>query len=159
MSRKDYYKDPNAPKANSIKPATTVIICDQEDRILLERRSDNGKWGIPGGVMEFGESISEAAIREVKEETGLDIAIDYLVGLYTSPDHIIEFPDGEIRQEFSVLFACKLLGGILQVSKESLELQWFSKDEVLSLDMTLSTRSRIEDYLTNSTRPYIKYIK
>jgi|SRR5579875_568739 8-oxo-dGTP pyrophosphatase MutT (NUDIX family) len=68
----------NAPKANSIVPAATIVR-NAEGKILLEQRSDNGRWELPSGVIEIGESISETIVREVKEETGLDIRVDYLV--------------------------------------------------------------------------------
>lgn len=115
-----------------------------------------GNGAFQAEFMEYGESISQAAIREVKEETGLDIEVDYLVGIYTSPEHVIEFDDGEARQEFSVLFACKLLGGVLQASIESLKLQFFGEDEIVGLIMTLSTRQRLEDYFTKQEKPMIK---
>lgn len=105
--------------------------------------------------MEYGENISQAAIREVNEETGLDIEIDYLVGIYTSPDHIIEFSEGEVRQEFSVLFACKLVGGDLSISKESIRIQWFTLNEIADLDMTHSPRRRLDDYLAKKVMPIV----
>jgi ADP-ribose pyrophosphatase YjhB (NUDIX family) len=130
MTRIDYFNDPNAPKANSIVPAASAIVRNAEGKILLERRSDNGRWGLPSGVMEIGESISETIVREVKEETGFDIRVDYLVGVYTNPRHVIAFSDGEVRQQFSLCFACTLLGGELQISAESLEVGFFSPEEL-----------------------------
>jgi ADP-ribose pyrophosphatase YjhB (NUDIX family) len=156
MSRKDYYNDASAPQVNSIRPATTAIVVNKEGKILLERRSDSGLWGILGGVMEYGESITDTAIREIKEEAGLDIAIMYLVGIYTNPKHIIEFSDGEIRQEFSILFACEIVGGEIKISEESLELAFFNEDEINQLEMTDSTRERLNDYLAKLAKPIIK---
>ncbi len=130
MARIDYFNDPNAPKANSIVPAASAIVRNAEGKILLERRSDNGRWGLPSGVMEIGERIGETIVREVKEETGLDIRVDYLVGIYTNPRHLIAFSDGEVRQQFSLCFACTLLGGEIQVSAESFEVKFFSPEEI-----------------------------
>ena len=73
--------DPNT----LVKAGVGIIITDSEGWILLERRSDNGMWSLPGGGIEAGESITEAAIREVKEETGLDVRITGLVGVYSDP--------------------------------------------------------------------------
>jgi len=70
MARIDYFNDPNAPKANSIVPAASAIVTNAEGKILLERRSDNARWGLPSGVMEIGERIGETIVREVKEDTG-----------------------------------------------------------------------------------------
>jgi len=73
MARTDYYNDPDAPPANSVVPSTTAVVTDDQDRIVLIRRRDNDLWALPGGGMELGESIVDTAVREVKEETGLDV--------------------------------------------------------------------------------------
>ena len=70
--RTDYYHDPDAPAANSLVPGGSAIVEDDRGRILLQRRADSGNWSLPGGVMEIGESIGDAVVREVREETGLD---------------------------------------------------------------------------------------
>src|SRR5215475_7632484 len=75
VARIDYLDDPAAPKATSIVPAVSVVVPDDQGRILLIHRTDNKYWSIPGGGMEPGESVREAAMREVKEETGMDCEI------------------------------------------------------------------------------------
>ena len=75
MARTDYYNDPDAPPANSVVPSTTAVVTDDQDRIVLIRRRDNDLWALPGGGMELGESIVDTAVREVKEETGLDVEV------------------------------------------------------------------------------------
>jgi 8-oxo-dGTP pyrophosphatase MutT (NUDIX family) len=72
MARIDYLNDPDAPKANSVVPAVSAIVTDAQDRILLILRTDNGYWSIPGGGLKPGESIADATVREVREETGID---------------------------------------------------------------------------------------
>lgn len=155
MARIDYFNDPNAPKANSIVPAVSAIVRNAEGKILLERRSDNGRWGLPSGVMEIGERIGEPIVREVKEETGLDIRVDYIVGVYTNPHHLIAFSDGEVRQQFSLCFACTLLGGEIQVSAESLEVAFFSPEEIEQLHLHPSLSLRIKHYLDHRSQPAI----
>ena len=86
MARRDHFYDPKAPRPNSIKPAAAVALFDGDGRILLLRRKDNDKWTMPGGTMEFGESLVECAVREVREETGFDIEISGLIGTYTDPN-------------------------------------------------------------------------
>jgi 8-oxo-dGTP pyrophosphatase MutT (NUDIX family) len=155
MARIDYLNDPNAPKANSLVPAASAIVTNSEGKILLHRRSDNTLWGLPGGAMEVGESIGETVVREVKEETGLDVVPEYIVGIYSNPKHVIAFSDGEVRQEFSICFACRIVGGRLRVSEESFEVSFFTPDEVKRLPMHESNRMRIRHYLEHRAQPYI----
>lgn len=100
--RTDYYDDPTAPKPNSIVPAGSAVIVNADGDVLLHRRSDSGLWTLPGGAMEIGETMSQAVVREVEEETGIRIAIAGLVGLYTDPRHVIAYANGEVRQQFNV---------------------------------------------------------
>jgi 8-oxo-dGTP pyrophosphatase MutT (NUDIX family) len=155
MTRTDYYNDPHAPKANSIVPAASAIVVDDEGKILLHRRSDNGLWALPGGAMEIGESIAETAVREVKEETGLNVKPEYIVGIYTDPHHVIAFSDGEVRQQFSLCFACSLVDGTISVSDESIEVAFIPQQEIERLNMHPSIRLRIEHYLEHRQQPYI----
>jgi 8-oxo-dGTP pyrophosphatase MutT (NUDIX family) len=74
MARRDHFYDKNAPKPNSIKPAAAVALFDDQAKILLLRRKDNDKWTMPGGTLDFGESMTACAIREVREETGFGIS-------------------------------------------------------------------------------------
>ena len=105
--------------------------------------------------MEIGESIVETVVREVKEETGLDVAVEYLIGIYSNPKHVLAFSDGEVRQEFSICFACRIVGGRLHVSEESFEVSFFTSDEVEQLPMHESNRLRIRHYLEHRAQPYI----
>jgi 8-oxo-dGTP pyrophosphatase MutT (NUDIX family) len=155
MSRTDYFNDPHAPRANSIVPAASAIVTDDEGNILLHRRSDNDLWALPGGAMEIGESIAETAIREVKEETGFDVKPQYIIGIYTDPRHVLAFSNGEVRQEFSLCFACSLVGGTIGVSDESFEVAFLSPREIEHLNMHPSIRLRIEHYLEHRQQPYI----
>ena len=74
-------------------------------------RTDNEYWSIPGGRMEPGEFVREAAALEVNEETGMDCEISSLVGIYSNPRHVAAYDDGEVRQEFSICLVGRLLGG------------------------------------------------
>ncbi|WP_131784261.1 NUDIX domain-containing protein [Protofrankia symbiont of Coriaria ruscifolia] len=68
MARIDYFNDPNAPQANSVVPSVTAVVTDPDGRILMVHKTDNDLWALPGGGMDLGESITDAAIRETKEE-------------------------------------------------------------------------------------------
>ncbi|WP_035864674.1 NUDIX domain-containing protein [Kitasatospora cheerisanensis] len=147
MPRRDYEDDPNAPKPNSLVPAASVVVVDERGRVLLQRRTDNGMWALPGGKMDLGESLADCGIRETREETGLDIEIVGIVGTYTNPGHVFAYDDGEVRQEFSIcLLGRPVGGGDLRVSDESFEVAWFAPEETDELPMVSSIRKRITDW-------------
>ena len=150
MGRVDYYHDPDAPRANSLVVGSSAIVVDDRNRILLQRRTDSGNWALPGGAMDIGETLAESAIREVKEETGFDVRIERIVGIYSDPGHVFAYDDGEVRQEFSICLACAITGGSLQVSSESTAVEFFTFEEAAALQMHVSIRKRIGDYLDNA---------
>jgi 8-oxo-dGTP pyrophosphatase MutT (NUDIX family) len=147
MARIDYYHDPLAPVANSLVVGSSAVIADNEGRILLQKRSDSGNWALPGGSMDIGETLAQSAIREVKEETGFDIRIDHIVGIYSDPGHVFAYDDGEVRQEFSICLAGAIVGGSLMVSRESTAVQFFHVPDLLDLEIHESIRIRIQDYI------------
>ena len=149
--RVDYYNDPAAPSANSLVVGSSAVVMDGEGRILLQRRRDSGNWALPGGTMDIGETFAESAIREVKEETGFDVHIERIVGIYSDPGHVFAYEDGEVRQEFNICLACTITGGELAISSESTDVSFFSLDKVADLAMHESIRRRIEDYLSGGS--------
>lgn len=155
MSRIDHYNDPNAPTANSLMPAASAVVADGEGRILLARRRDNDLWTIPGGGMEPGETIAQTAVREVKEETGIDVEILRLVGLYSDPRHVVEYTDGEVRQQFSISFACRPTSTATATSDETSEVRFVEPAELDRLDIHPSIRLRIQHYLEDLGEPYL----
>ncbi|SHT15788.1 Putative MutT/NUDIX-like protein [Mycobacteroides abscessus subsp. abscessus] len=155
MARIDYYNDPNAPEPNSVVPSASAIVTDEQGRILLVKRRDNTLWALPGGGHDIGESIEQTAIREVKEETGLDVDVTGLVGVYTNPAHIVAFSDGEVRQQFSLCFTTTLRGGELAIDHESTDIAWTEPANIDKLDMHPSMRLRITHYLEQRPAPYL----
>lgn len=146
MARRDYEDDPNAPAANSLVPAASTVVIDDSGRMLLQRRSDNGMWALPGGAMNIGESLPDCAVRETREETGYDVEITGIVGTYTNPRHVFAYDDGEVRQEFSICFLARPVAGQLAVSEESTDVRWFLSEEVDALPMLPSIRKRVNDW-------------
>ncbi|GAB3383823.1 NUDIX hydrolase [Amycolatopsis echigonensis] len=144
MARVDYYNDPNAPEANSIAVAVSAFIQDEEGRILMIRRTDNDLYAIPGGQLELGETLSQAAVREVREETGIECEISSVVGLYSNPHHVIAYDDGEVRQEFSICFRAIPVGGNPKPSNESKEVLWVHLADLNKLNIHPSIRIRIQ---------------
>ena len=121
MARIDYIDDPDAPKANSVVPSVVAVVQDAEGRVLLIHKTDNDLWALPGGGHEIGESISDTVVREVKEETGYDVEVERISGIYTNPRHVMAYDDGEVRQQFSIAFTATVVGGDARTSDESKE--------------------------------------
>ena len=110
--------------------STSAFIRDASGRILWQRRSDFGFWGLPGGVLELNETLTACVIREVHEETGLEVIPNHLVGLYSSPDFDVTYPNGDQIQQVTFCFECQLSGSTPHShDQETLELAWFDPDK------------------------------
>src|ERR1017187_8694225 len=110
--RIDCDHNPDAPPANSIVPSVNVAVTNDVGQILLIRRSDNDNWALPGGAVDLGESLAEAAVRETMEESGGECEITGLSGIYTDPGHVLLYTsNGEVRQEFSIVLTARATGG------------------------------------------------
>ncbi|MFI2710062.1 NUDIX hydrolase [Micromonospora sp. NPDC018662] len=155
MARTEHFNDPNAPKPNSIVVAVTVFVQDELGRLLLIRRTDNGLWALPGGGQEFGEYIAETAVRETREEAGVEIEVTSVVGIYTNPNHVVEYSDGEVRQQFSICFRGRYVSGQPTPSDESSEVRWVAREELDDLTIHPSMRLRIDHGFENRKQPYI----
>jgi ADP-ribose pyrophosphatase YjhB (NUDIX family) len=157
MARRiDYYDDPKAPAANSLVPSVNVVVTNQAGDILMIRRTDNDNWAVPGGAIDLGESIPQAAVRETREETGIECEITGIVGTYSDPKHVILYTsNGEARQEFSIVLTARALSGEPTPSDESREVRWVRPDEAERYPMDRSMRLRIGHYLSGTAEPYI----
>lgn len=104
-----------------------VVVRDQRGWILLERRRNCGLWGLPAGRIEPGESVADAAVREAYEETGLTVAVQRLVGVYSDPrGRIVTYPDnGDVAHLVDILLEARVVSGMLTCSAESLDVQFF----------------------------------
>jgi len=155
MARIDYIDDPNAPKANSVVPSVVAVVEDDDGRILMIHKTDNDLWALPGGGHDIGEFIRETVVREVREETGFEVEVTNIVGTYTNPNHVMAYDDGEVRQQFSIAFSAKLVGGALRASDESREVAWVAPADLDMLEIHPSMRLRIQHYLDRRPSPYI----
>ncbi|GAA0694474.1 NUDIX domain-containing protein [Kitasatospora atroaurantiaca] len=156
MSRIDYINDPDAPAANSVVPSVVAVVQDDAGRVLLIHKTDNGLWALPGGGHDIGEFVADTVVREVREETGVDVEVVTVTGLYTDPGHLMAYDDGEVRQQFSICFRARLIGGDLRTSEESKEVRWMDPADLDGLDIHPSMRLRIQHALDpDRSQPYI----
>ena len=146
---------PRMPDA--ILPSATAVIFNGLGEILLERRSDNGFWGLPGGGVDIGESIEQAVVREVLEETGLRVSVARLVGIYSDPRRysIMSYPSGQIVHYVAVAFECQRQSGELRVSEESTDIGYFPVN-AMPENVMVSHRLRVDDALAKRVEPFIR---
>ena len=154
MARTDYIDDPDAPAITSVVPSVVAVV-ERDGTVLLIHKTDNDLWALPGGGHEPGETIADTVVREVREETGYDVEVTRLVGTYTNPHHVMAYDDGEVRQQFSLCFTARLLGGHARTSSESKAVAWVTPDDAANLPMHPSMRLRLQHALQHRTTPYI----
>lgn len=131
-----------------------AIVVNEMGEVLLIQRSDNGRWCLPGGHVDYGETITQTAVREAYEETGIRIEVERLSGVYSQPYQAVE---GLERPSHYVIVAlvCRPVGGELTTSQESTDVRYFSPDQ---LPDTLWSwhRERIEDALQDRLAAFIR---
>ena len=138
----------------SLSVAVSGIIFDDQRRILLVQRADNGRWCLPGGRVEPGESLTEACEREVGEETGLRVRVTGIMGMITNPHLIMEYPNGQAWQCIELDFACMVLGtAAAQCDDETVTWGYCSLAQLTTLDIMETDLERIEKALKGEV-PY-----
>jgi ADP-ribose pyrophosphatase YjhB (NUDIX family) len=137
-------------------PSVNVVVADDNGRILLIKRTDNGNWALPGGAIDIGESFVGAAVRETIEETGITCQVTGLVGIYNDPKHLIHYTSNdEVRQEFSIVLTARPVAGEPTPSSESSEVHWVEPDAIEDLKIHPSMLARITDYLKGDGTPHL----
>ncbi|MFD4533592.1 NUDIX hydrolase [Kitasatospora sp. NPDC058397] len=153
--RTEYYGDPDAPAANSLVPASNLLVQNEAGEILLQRRRDTGQWALPGGKQDIGESAADCAVRECEEETGIKAEITGLLGVYSNPGHIVVYSsNGEARQQFEVAYIGRPIGGIPTVNDEADGVRWVRPGDLDEYDIHPSMRQQIGHYLSGKY-PYL----
>jgi 8-oxo-dGTP pyrophosphatase MutT (NUDIX family) len=152
MPRIDYYHDPNAPAPDTKAVTVCVAVSDENGRLLMIERSDNGNMALPSGGWELGETLPQAAARECREETGYDIEISDLIGTFSDPGVIADYQTAtpEVRQECSVMFAGRVVSGQATPSSESPVVQWLNPDELEGVPMAEAMRYRVRVWASHN---------
>ena len=143
-------------RALGVRPSASAVIFDRRGRVLLQERSDGGQWGLPGGSVEIGESVTDAAIREVREETGLEVTVRRLVGVYSDPAmQVVRYPDGNVWHYVNVCFECVVRGGTLTTCDETLSLRWVAPAR-LPRTLLPNHRIRIRDACSRRAAAFVR---
>jgi ADP-ribose pyrophosphatase YjhB (NUDIX family) len=153
LARIDHYSNPNAPAANTARIGAAAAAFDDQGRLLMVRRADNGNWTLPGGAKELDESLPGAAEREALEETGLEVQVTDLVGVYSDPQHRIEYEQGTVVPECALVFTARITGGTLAHDEECTEVRFVEHSELDDLPMHESQRLRVEHAFTRHSDP------
>ena len=128
----DYIKELRkliGPRKIILNCAGALIIRD--GKILFQRRADNGKWGLVGGLLEMNETYEEAALREVLEETGLEVRLDSFLGIFHN--HHMVWRNGDAAHVISAMYTAEIVSGEPRIDEESYELRFFGRDEIPEL--------------------------
>jgi len=125
-------------------------------RILLVRRTDSGRWAVPGGYMEPGETFTEACAREVLEETGRHVCVGNLIAVYTSPHVLLQYAGGNRLQLVVLHFAARSMAGELSASPETREVRYVAREEIEHLDMSDFNHQRVDDAFAAQPTTFIR---
>ncbi len=108
------------------------VVFNEAGEVLVARRYEFDWWDLPGGAKELDESISACVVREIYEETGLNVAIDRAIGIYTHPEYMVQYPHGDWVQPWTVAFQCRVVGGAPQPDgRETLSIHFRPLDDLL----------------------------
>jgi 8-oxo-dGTP pyrophosphatase MutT (NUDIX family) len=155
VGRVEYLNDPAAPKPNSLVPAAGILATDDAGRVLLQRRRDTGQWAIPMGKQELGETVTQCAIRETQEETGVRTEVTGILGIYSDPGHVVYYDsDGETRQEFEIILLGRPVAGQPTANDEASDVGWFTIAELDRLDIHPTQWRQLRDWI-EGTHPHI----
>ena len=136
MSASDYIKSLRRRIGHELllMPGVSALLFDGRGHVLVQQRAESGKWSLPGGVIDPGETPAEAVRREVREETGLEAEPVRVAGVFGGREHRIAYPNGDVAEATTVVFECRVLGGQLRGHDgESAQLCWFAPDDMPEL--------------------------
>jgi ADP-ribose pyrophosphatase YjhB (NUDIX family) len=143
-------------RTGEIRSGVAAFIRSDDGRILLTRRTDNGRWCLPGGHVDPGESVAEACVREVQEETGLEVVVTRMIGVYSSPDFLVTYPDGNRAQFVSICLGAEVVSGEPALSDETTQVGYYTLEEVHAMDVMETHHQRIEDGVLEREAAFVR---
>ncbi|MCP2034847.1 ADP-ribose pyrophosphatase YjhB (NUDIX family) [Planomicrobium sp. HSC-17F08] len=142
-------------KEKVIMVVASTFVFDKENRVLMQKRSDNYQWGLPGGFMDFEETIQHTARREVYEETGLELGELELFGIYSGPQYDSTFSNGDQASLVHITFTCRQYSGdLIESNEESLQTGFYSLND-LPENIFTGHKMLIDDLLSKKSLPII----
>lgn len=157
MTAEFFYNDPNAPRPNRPIGVGVLALIERDGMLLMEKRSDCGRWGLVGGGIEAEESLEEGLRREVFEETGLVLVGEDLFAVFPEPSRVVRYPDGNVVRLFTFVYRAEVEDfGALRRSEESEELGFFRREQLLELDVIETSRPIVDAYLDPPTRLFLE---
>jgi ADP-ribose pyrophosphatase YjhB (NUDIX family) len=136
-------------------PCAGIVPRDDHGRIGLVRRADDGSWGIVGGWMSPGESVIECAVREMLEETGFEVEVTGLLGIYSEPEQLTwTYPNGDRAEFVSTVFEARILGQTGEPDGEALEFRLFAPEDLPPIRR--NDARMVQDALSTDPRPFIR---
>lgn len=135
---------------------SAVIFDEKREKVLLTQRSDNAQWCLPGGAVDPGESVAEACVREVWEETGLRARVVRMIGVYSDPNRLVVYPDGNKVHIVALSFEVEIEGGEPGLSNETTAWGYFSAAEMAGLEMLGNHHERVLDAMQTYSATLIK---
>lgn len=135
---------------------SAVLFDNNRSKVLLTRRTDNGMWCLPGGMIDAGELVAEGCEREVWEETGMRVRVTRLTGVYSDPHHVVVYPDGNQAQIIVLNFEVELLSGEPSLSSETTGVDWFPVGEALKMSLFHNHAEHVRDTLAGLDAAFIR---
>lgn len=135
---------------------SAVLLDETRETVLLTRRADNGQWCLPGGRVDPGESVAEGCEREVFEETGLQVRVRRLTGVYSDPNQLILYPDGNKIHVVVLVFEVEQVGGELGLSSETTNARFFPVSEAVQMGLFHGHAEHIRDTLAGKAETFIR---
>jgi len=152
-----FYGDPDAPRPNRPIGVGVLTLIERDGALLMEKRSDCGRWGFVGGAVEIEESLEDALRRETLEESGLVVVGEELFAVLPGPSRVVRYPDGNVVRLMTFVYKAEVENfGTLRRSEESEELRFFRPEELAGLDVIETSRPILAAYLDPPSQLFLE---